>query len=158
MTTNVSNQTSFLRTSREFPEDLRQLSIEINKCYFDIANAVNSRTISIFPKNRSAVNGENWFLTNQRQQGSRQVYTFSAAGSIPHTLNLASIFAFTRIYGTFTDGKKWYPLPYVDVVYANNQVNVIIDSTNIVIAVGGGAPPVITSGYVVLEWISKASV
>jgi len=78
MSANVVNQVAYLRTTREFPEEIHQLSVEINKCYVDIASAVNNRTISIFPKNRPAVNGENWFITNQRQQGFRQIYTFTS--------------------------------------------------------------------------------
>ena len=152
---NVVNQIAFLRTSREFPEDLHQLAVENNKAYVDVANAVNTRTIGIFPVNQPAINGESWFLTNQRQQGLRQVYRFTSATSIPHGLNLTNIFAFTKIYGTFTNGTNWYPLPYVDVVNADNQINVIVTPTNIVITAGAGASPSITSGLVVLEWLSQ---
>lgn len=68
---------------------------------------------------------------------------------------MAAITTFTRIYGVFTDGTVYYPLPYVDVVAVNNQVNVVVNATNIVITAGGGAPPSITSGYVILEWLSQ---
>lgn len=155
MSSNVVNQVAYLRTSRDFPDDIAELTLQINKAYVDIANVVNVRTIGIFPKNRPAINGESWFITSQKQQGLRQVYTFTGDGNIPHGIKLGGIYGFTRIYGTFTDGSNWYPLPYVDVTNANNQVNVIVDSTNIVIASGAGSPPSITSGFVVLEWISK---
>lgn len=156
MSTNIVNQVSYLRTSREFPEDLHMLTVEVNKAYLDTANSVNNRTISIFPTNKSAVTGESWFFTSRRNQGFRQVYSFSSATSIPHGLDLSQIFAFVRIFGTFTDGTNWYPLPYVDVSAANNQINVIVNSTNIVISAGGGAgQPSITSGIVVLEWLAN---
>ena len=153
----VSNQVSFLRTSRNFPtDDVRLLAIESDRSYIDIANAVNSRVIGVFPVNIPILTGESWFLVqNKRQQSFRRVYTFTSAGSIPHGINTANISGFTRIYGTFTDGTNSYPLPYVDVVSATNQVNVIVNSTNIVITAGAGAPPTITSGLVVLEWLSQ---
>jgi hypothetical protein len=158
MASNVVNQVAFLRTSREFPEELHQLTVEINKAYVDTALAVNNRTISLFNINRPAINGESWFImNNQRQQGSRQVYTFGsivAATNIPHGLTTGPLF-FTRIYGTFTDGTNWYPLPYVDVTAADNQVNIVVNPTNIVVTPGAGTPPTISSGMVVLEWISQ---
>jgi hypothetical protein len=154
MTFNVINNSPYLRTSREYPQDdLHQLSVEVNKSYVDIALAVNNRTIGLFPVGRPAINGEAWFITSQKQQGLRQVYTISGTGNVAHNINAANIYAFTRIYGTFTDGTIWYPLPYVDVANANNQINITVTSTNIVITAGGGSPPSIVSGFVVLEWI-----
>lgn len=157
MSSNIPNSAPYLRTSRDFPQDAEALSAELVKSYIDIANCVNARTIGIFPKNKPAITGESFYVstTGQKQQTLRQVYTFSAAGNIAHGINTANISGFTKIYGTFTDGSIWYPLPYVDVVAANNQVSVTVTSTNIVITVGGGAPPSITSGLVVLEWLAK---
>lgn len=155
MTSNVANQVAYLRTSREFPEDIKQLTVELNKSYIDTSNAVNARTIGLFPTNVSAITGESWLITgNRRQQTIRRVYTFTAYGSISHGINLSNTQGFTRIYGTFTDGSVWYPLPYVNVTNVNNQVSVTVTSSNIVITGGGGSPPSVTSGYVVLEWLS----
>lgn len=156
MATNVLNQVPFLRTSRNFPEEAQSLSVEVNKSYVDISNAVNNRTIGIFPTNNPVITGESWFVSqNKKQQTLRQVYPFTAAGNIPHNVPVANISGFSKIYGTFTDGTNWYPLPYVDVVAANNQINVIVTPTNITITAGGGSPPSIVSGYVVLEWLSN---
>lgn len=149
---------ALLRIQRNFPQDSPQaLSVELDKMYIDVARNVNDRTIGLFPMNRAALTGESWFLlgSNQKQQGQRQVYTFTAAGNIPHTLNLSEIGSFVRIFGTFTDGTNWYPLPYTDVSSATNQVAVKVTGTNIVITAGGGSPPSITSGIVVLEWINN---
>ena len=156
MSANVVNQVSFLRTSRNFPEDLRQLTVEINKVYIDIANAVNERTISIFPTNRPAVNGESWFLSkNLRQQGLRQAYPFTTLPAvIHHGLNFDEIERFVRIFGAFTDGTFWYPLPYVAIVGGvASQVEVFLDDTNIFVTSGAGGPTS-TKGTVILEWIS----
>lgn len=155
MSSNISNQVAYLRTTREFPEDPKQLSVELNRSYVDIAQNVNSRTIGLFSVNKSSVNGENWFLSgNKKREGQRQVYQFTAAGNIAHGLNLSTI-TIVRIYGTFTDGSAFYPLPLVNVVSATNQVSVTVDGTNIVITAGAGSPPSISSGIVVLEWVTN---
>lgn len=162
MSANVTNQVAFLRTTRNFPPDLQQLSVEVNLAYVDTANKVNSRTIGIFTQNVASLNGEEWFAntTNQKRQGFRRVYPFGASPTtIPHQLNVPpfqfSTLSFVRIFGTFTDGTNWYPLPYVDSTAANNQVSLMVTPTNIVITAGGGTPPAITSGFVVLEWLSQ---
>lgn len=155
MSSNIVNQVSYLRTTRDFPEDPQALRIELLKGYIDTANAVNSRTIGLFPVNRPAVSGEEWFLNgpNQRQQGQRQVYSFTTFSNIAHGLTITNLSRFVRIFGAFTDGSVWYPLPFVDPTAAN-QVGVKITSTNIVFTAGGGAPAV-TSGIVVLEWLNN---
>jgi hypothetical protein len=146
---------SQLRSSRLFPEDLHQLTVEINRAYTDIASAVNNRTVGLFPINKSIAGGEKWYVVSPQAQGQfRQVYTFTSFGSIPHGVTVSQIYGFVRIWGTFTDGTNWYPLPYVDVVAATNQVNIVVSATDIVITAGAGAPSV-TRGTIVLEWISN---
>lgn len=157
MSTNIVNQVPYLRTTRNFPEEIQPLVVELNRSYVDTAAKINDRVIGIFPTMRPAITGESWFYNAaQKQQTLRQVYTFTAAGNIPHGINLAQIAGFTRIWGTFTNGTNWYTLPWVDTVSATNQVNVLVNATNIVITAGGGTPPSITSGFVVLEWLSLA--
>jgi len=157
-----SLQVSYLRTSREFPEDLKQLAIETNRAYLDIANSVNNRTIGTFPVNRSVITGENWFITqNKRQQGLRQTYKFddtmAVAGviTIPHGINIKSLTNFVRIWGTFFDGIFWDTLPFVARINAADQITLKVNATNIVITKGAGAPPAIMNGLVTLEWISN---
>lgn len=152
----VTNKSPYLRTSREFPNKIEDLSEILNKTYLETASAVNSRTIGIYPTNKPAIIGDVWFISGSRFQALRQVYLIpSGGGPIPHGIDLKTIKGFTDIYGTFTDGSTWYPLPFVSVVAANNQVNIFVNSTNIQVTGGGGAgQPVISSGFVVLEWIS----
>jgi hypothetical protein len=154
---NTIQLSPYLRVQRTFPADSQSLSVELSKSYVDIASAVNNRTIGIFAVNFPIATGENWFVNGQsgKQQTLRQVYTFTGAGSIPHGIILPNISGFTRIYGTFTDGTNWFPLPYVNHLAANNQVDIYVSPTNIVITAGAGGPPTITSGYVVLEWLSQ---
>lgn len=151
-------QAPYLRNQRQFPnENLKDLSKEVDLAYIDIASKVNERSIGIYAVNYSMVTGDQWYLTgsNQKQQTLRRLYTFTAAGNIAHGLTLTQLSAITKIYGTFTDGTNWLPLPYVDVISVTNQVNVYVSPTNIVITAGAGTPPTITSGYVVLEWLSQ---
>ena len=155
-------QGSFLRTSRNFPTEAKQLSIEVDRSYIDIARNVNTRTIGFFTLNRSTVTGENWFITQaKRQQGLREVYRFDDTMlignviTIPHGINFLSITNIVRIWGTFFDGTFWQILPYVDVVAVTNQINVKVDATNIIITKGAGAPPAMNNGLVIVEYISN---
>ena len=155
---NVVNHMPYLRTSREFPEELSQLAIQANKSYVDVANAVNLRTIGIFPTNRPAITGNSYFLSTLRNQSLRQIFTFTtiAAGAtltIPYTVN--GFTQFVQIYGTcltaFPDAR---PLPYSSVV-ANANIELRVDTVNfLIIITNGAASPQINSGLIVLEWLS----
>lgn len=154
---NIVNQVAFLRTSREFPEDLHQLAVESNKSYVDVANAVNARTIGIFPVNQAAITGNSYFITNQRQQTLRQVFTFTSTTAITHGINgTAGITPsqFVHCYGNYTNGTNGFgliwgtsggPIP--------NQISFYLTSTQIIFIVDAGAPA-LTSGRIVLEWLS----
>jgi hypothetical protein len=155
MSSNVANQVAFLRTSREFPTEPDVLKIELNKAYIDIANVVNSRTIGLFPVNRPAQNGESYFIRNNlRQQGFRQVYTFTTTAPIPHNLNLTQIDYFTSNFGEFTDGTNWYGLNPGSNVAIAGQITFYLTPTNITFLTGAGAPA-LTKGIIVLSWISQ---
>lgn len=151
-------QEPYLRNQRNFPnDDIKELSNENDRAYIDIASKINQRTIGTFSINAALVTGEQWYVQGsaKKQQTLRQLYLFSdEALVVPHGINLSAISGFTKIYGTFTDGTNWYPLPYVDVVNITNQINVIVNPTQIVITLGAGSPPVLTTGYIVLEWLS----
>lgn len=159
MSSNVTNQQSFLRTSRSFPEEIHQLSVEVDRSYVDIANAVNFRTIGIFASSSPSITGNSYFFSkNQRQQSLRQIYPFGAiaAGA---TLNIPystkGLNQFATIYGTcITAVPDYRPLPYASVT-ANANIELKVTSTNIVITLGAASPNV-TSGLIVIEWISNA--
>jgi hypothetical protein len=159
----------FLRTSRKFPEDAATLTREIEKTYIDIANSVNVRSIGIFPTNKPAPNGQYWFIDAQKQQGFRQIYPFVLAdfvanvATIPHGINTDLINNFTHIYGTFTDGTNWYPLPFVNITSLADQVAIVVTPGNSLlptptfgdIVITKGAGVTLTSGLCVLEWITN---
>lgn len=157
MSSNIVNQVAYLRTSRNFPQDINQLVVEVDKAYIDIANAVNNRTISIFPTNKPAVNGESWFISgNRRQQGFRQAYTFTATTNIPHGINFKDVDYFIRTFGEYTNGTNWFGLIPGSNIAIAGQISFYVTPTDIVFVVGAGAPAV-TKGIVVLEWISRTN-
>lgn len=156
MSANIQ-QAPYLPQQRQFPADsVMDLSIQVNRAYVDIAQKMNARTIGVYSLGNPIITGNVWHLqgSNKSQQTLRQIYTFNGSGNISHGIATENIAGFVHIYGTFTDGTIWYPLPYVNVASATNQVSVTVTATNIVITSGAGSPPTISSGYVVLEWLS----
>ncbi len=154
----VINQSPYLRTSRLIPETPEKLPLELSRMYIDIASAVNLRTIGIFSPNKSSIGGESWYVAqNKRQQNLRQIYPFTDSASpilIPHNINFNDLTNFVRIWGTFSNNNIWYTLPYVDVTAATNQISISVNSTNIVITKGSGAPAM-TNPMIILEWLSN---
>lgn len=153
--TGIINQVAYLRTTREFPEDLHALALEANKAYLDTAAAVNARTIGIFTTNRPSLTGESYFLKgNQRQQAFRQVYQFTTTTSITHGITVTDSNQFIHCYGSYTDGTNDYGLFYASSIAIAGQITFHITATQIVFHVGAGAPA-LTSGRIVLEWLSQ---
>lgn len=164
---NVLNTVPFLRTSREFPEELHQLTVEVNKSYIDIANVVNKRIIGLFTVNRPTQNGESWFISqNQKQQGFRQVYPFGAiisGATINLGFKLSSISQPTRAWGQYIDSLgNFYGIMWATNIAILGQVTFYLaPSSNtksdvITFLVDSVAPaPTIVSGFVVIEWISQ---
>ncbi len=152
---NIVNQTPYLRTSRDFPEESHQLSVELERAYIDIAAKVNERIIGIFPTNRPAVTGSSYYLTGQtRQQELRQVYVFTSTASINHGINVINPNQFTGYQGTYTDGTNSYGLIFGSNTAIAGQISFYLTATQIVFVTGAGAPT-LTSGTIVLSWLSQ---
>lgn len=160
---NVVNQVAYLRSSREFPKELHQLSVEVDKSYLDTANAINVRTIGIFPTNRPAITGEGWYLTrNQKQQSFRQAYIFTSTADIPIGFKVSNIAQFSRLHGVYTIGTNtnWYGLiPATPVAIAGQIsfyvfVDVTSTTTDLIRFVVGAGAPALSYGTIVLEWLS----
>ncbi len=155
MTTNIINNVAYLRTSREFPKELQSLCVEIDKAYVDIANAVNNRTIALFPVNRSAITGESWFIqNNQKQQTIRQVYTFTTTTAINHGITVIDPNQFTSCYGTYTDLTNSYGLVFGTSTATPGLITFYVTATQIVFVLGTGAPA-LSKGRIVLTWLSQ---
>lgn len=150
-------QSPYLREQRQFPnEEIRELSNQVDHAYIDIASKVNARSIGLFAINFQIVTGNRWFLagSSQSQQTLRRVYQFSAAGNISHGINFSTITDIPIGFGDFTDGTNYYGVMYGSSVAIAGQVSFYVTPTNIVVLSGAGAPA-ISSGTIVLEWISQ---
>jgi len=162
------NQVAYIKTSREFPPDVNQIAGILTRSYVEIANAINTRTIGLFPSNRPAITGNAYYFTdpanpasfsNQRQQSLRQVYVFSSTttlppATIPHGIDFNQVSFVGAMYGQFLSVNRWCGLIPGTTVAIAGQISFNIGSTNINLVVGAGAPT-FTKGIIVIEWISQ---
>ena len=153
---NIVNSVPNLRTSRDFPREVEQLAIEVNKCYIEIAQAINVRTIGLYPMNRAAITGNAYFFTTRPNQTLRQLYTFKTTTAINHNIPNINPSQFVQCFGSFTDGINGYGLFFASSVAIAGQITFYLTSTQIVFVLGAGAPT-LTSGLIVLEWISMSN-
>lgn len=155
MSSNFFNATPYLKTTQDFPRDNRDLSTILTKTYIETAQAINTRTIGHFPTNKPAITGERYFFSSQPNQVIRRVYEFDAAGNIAHGIPDGDILQFVKGYGSYTDGTNWYGVLFGTSVSIAGLCSFYITDTNIVVDLGAGAPA-ISSGTIVIEWLSKA--
>lgn len=157
--TNISTsqlqQSPYLRNQRQFPnDDLKELANQTDHAYIDIAGKVNSRTIGIYATNFPIVTGESWYINGQRYQSLRQIYIINSYTSFAHGINFPSVFMFTVTRGEGFDGTNYFPIPFVAGNTAISNVGIFVGSTNVNFTVGA-SPPVIISGFILLEWLSQ---
>ncbi len=150
---NIVNTVPYLKNSREFPEDAENLSTELDKTYIEIAQAVNLRTIGLYSVNRPAITGNSYFLNTPRRQTLRQVYVFTTTTTINHNIRDINIGDFTNCNGSYTDGTNNYGIIWGTSVAIPGQISFYLTSTQIIFVIGAGAPA-LTSGKIILEWIS----
>ena len=153
MSTPVSNKTPYVRTYRKFPEDPKNLVIELTRGWIETANAINNRVIGIVSTDPT-VTGKAYYFNGQKFQSISQLFPISNSSlTINHGIsNFSQMVVQT---GWFTDGTIWYPLPYVDVTNVTNQVKVSTTSSQILVVKGATAPS-ISSGFVLLEWLQSS--
>jgi|SRR5665213_945889 len=150
----ITNQTPYLRVSRDFSEEIQDLCIDVSKAYIDTANAVNARTIGIYPTNKSVITGNSYYLTSKRQQTSRKVFTFTTTAAITHGIFVSDMSYFINCFGSFTDGVNAYGLFFSSSVAIAGQITFYVTPTQIIFVTGAGAPT-LTSGSIVLEFLSN---
>lgn len=120
-----------------------------------MADAVNARTIGLYPINRPAQTGSSFFiLQNRKQQTLRQVYTATTTASITHNISGITPGQFILCAGSYTDDTNSYGLIYGSNVAIAGQISFYVTSTQIVFLTGAGAPA-LTSAIVILEWMSQ---
>ena len=161
MTFNPNNSLApFLQTSVFFPDEFDEFRVKFLQLYRDIANCVNKREISIYEL-QEFLTGEQWFTVGNPQlkrQTYRQTYQIGAiaAGTTLNTAHgITGFTAFTHIYATaVTALPDNRPIPYASVTAVNQQIEIRVDATNIIIS-NGAAAPAITSAIVVLEYLKN---
>lgn len=150
--------TPYVRQQRDYPSDnIQALTIEIDRNHIEMANAINSRIIGTYAVGFQLVTGEQWYFSGQpkNQETLRQLYNFTATGSIPHNINFNTVTLISpRSNGTFTDGTNWYGSMYASNVAIAGQVTFYVTPTNIVVIAGAGAPAIVR-GTIILEWLSQ---
>ncbi len=158
MTTNaqITNQVFYLRTTRDFSKvSVEELCIDVSKAYLDTANAVNLRTLGIYPTNKSVVSGNSFYLNgNKRQQSLRQVFTFSSTAAITHGITVTDPSFFINCYGSYTNGVNSFGLFFGSSVAIAGQITFYVTPTQIIFLTGAGAPS-LTQGIVVIEYMSS---
>jgi len=128
------------------------MTTEMTRGWMETANAVNSRVIGIF-STQPTISGKKYSIRGTQTQTLQEVWEFDdALLTIP--LNVSRINQVYAIYGGFTDGTIWYPLPYVDPV-PGNQVGVTVlcaVPVSHISIIKGGTAPAITQGIIIMEW------
>lgn len=114
------------------------------------------RTIGLFPVNRPAITGEGWFISqNQKQETLRQVFLVSAGTpAITHNIPFFIPANATRCFGSYTDAAgNGYSLVFGTSTATPGLITFYLTTSQIVFVVGAGAP-VLTTGRVVIEYLS----
>ena len=140
----------YLPTSRNFEGGEGKIALTMNKAYFEIANAVNLRTIGTYDK-FSAATGNRYFNTGDptnRLQSFRQAYTLSAlpntaTATIPTTIDFTSNknTTFVNSDGVVENGPYSIPMtpwiigapndaPYLRVNRSTGNIEVITTTAN----------------------------
>ncbi len=155
MTYNPQNSLGpFIATSTFFPDEFSSFREKFLELYRDLANSVNTREVGIYDL-QEFLTGENWFTAGNPQvkrKTFRKVFQFSDA-SLNFSHGITGITLTTHIYGSFTNGANFFPLPFVSTVITD-QIRVEVTPTNIVITKGGTAPA-ITLGVMILEYLKN---
>lgn len=164
MATNIVNVDPYLRTHWHFTQDA-QLMTELSRSLAEVAIVTNMREIGTYANGLPAITGKQYFLggSNRQQQSLRQLVTFPVTGgttfplSIKHNIqNLSKTGGLIQGYGSATDtaSGNYYGIIYGSSTAIAAQYSFYVTQTQIVI-LQGAAAPTITSGTIIIEWISQ---
>lgn len=155
--TSFLQKSPFVRIQRNFPnDDIKTLSVEMDRAHIEYAQRINDRTIGIFAENIGVQTGDKWYLagSNQPQQTIRYTYSFTTFANIDLGFQMSSIDRIIQMYGCFTDGTYWMGLiPATDSTIAN-QVTFYINIANNQIVFNNPGAKTITKGNIVIEWLA----
>ena len=164
MSSSTTMGVPYIITTRQFPTgEPELLETELTKSYEEIASGVNSRTIGIFNTFQMVTGDKYYSNTNNSpmnpikyRQGYRQLFAFGAIATgatltIDH--EISGITECVHIYGNcITSVPDFRPIPYSSATAVNQQIEVKVTDTQIIIINGAGAPN-ITSGTIILEYL-----
>lgn len=160
MSINPANtEAPFLQTSNYFIENYEQFRVDFQGLYQNIANMMNIREIAIYDLVEN-LTGQQWFVSGDPQntrQTFRNVYEIGAiaAGATATKVHNLAVSTFTKISGTaITAVPDFRPIPFSSATAVNQQIEIRVDATNIIIVNGAGAPN-ITSALVILEYLKN---
>ena len=142
------NVSPYIVSSRDFPFDEVKLPGVLSKMYFEVAYAVNARTVGIYDRFQIAT-GNRYFNDGDptnRLQSFRQIYTLAAlpnagTSTIPTNIAIDENTQFVNIYGTAESTTISTPLtpwivatpndaPYVRVNRTTGNIEIITTSAN----------------------------
>lgn len=151
----------FLDKSPILSQDKEQFLIKLTSLHTDIANAVNSREISIYEEKVQVNTGNQFsipFVAGQplrKKNSYRKTFYFGAiapgaALSIAH--GIANLVECTKIGATcITNKPDFRPIPYSSATLVTDQIQILVDAANIVITNGATAPAIV-SGKAIIEY------
>jgi len=158
----VNTKGPFLDKSPIFSKDKEQFLVKVTSLHSDIANAVNSREISVYEEKVQVNTGNQFsipFVAGQplkKKNSYRKVFYFGAIPPgappllIPH--NIPNLIECTKIEATcITAIPDFRPIPYVSTILVTDQISILVDAANVVIT-NGATSPAIVSGKAVIEY------
>lgn len=153
----------YLPTTQYFPEDAEKFRAVLTFVYSDIARRLNDKEIGLFDL-VEFLNGQQWFTTGNPQikrQAFRKVFPLPATGAgvttnIAHGITgVGTTTTFTHIYGTaVTTAPDNRPIPFASATLVTDQIQILVNATNIVVTNGATAPG-ITQGVIVVEYLKN---
>lgn len=179
MSSNLQNNTGlFIPTTNIYEIDqlqeqgldkelLRNIFVHLYQDMCNVALALNLKDSAYYTLNEF-MNGQVLFSNldsfgnnYQGRQVFRTVVNFGALPntttiSLPHNIDISFGFSFTRIYGCSTDpvSQNYIPLPYVSASAVANNIELSVDSSNVVITTGIDQSAYTTT-YVILEYVKE---
>lgn len=149
---------------------LRELLVRMYQNLANMAIDVNIKDSGYYVQNEF-LNGQGYFqnpatlnttvINPELRNVFRTVVNFGAlpnAGAIsqPHGITITNTFSFTRIYAAASDqtGLTYIPIPYASSVDVAHNIQLDVNSTNVVITTGANYSNY-TICYVVLEYIKQ---
>lgn len=157
----VDTKGPFLDKSPIFSKDKEQFLVKVTSLHSDIANAVNSREISIYEEKVQVNTGNQFsvpFVAGQplkKKNSYRKTFYFGAIAPgatllIPH--NISNIIECTKIEATcITAIPDFRPIPYVSTTLVTDQISILVGIANVSI-INGATAPAIVSGKAVIEY------